>query len=170
MTELLIPILAGLSTGILGFLLGRHRDLERHNRETRATVYIEYMSAQAALTRPWSQPIVEKFLRQEGLNGDEWGHMAELFERFSNAHSKVLIYGSKSVVERLSAFYDFRDGTASPEGKIAYAELIAAMRKDSNSEQISNLAELTDNIVLDGPARRRRELGQELLANAKEIT
>ena len=96
--------------------------------------------------------------------------MAELFERFSNAHSKVLIYGSKSVVERLSAFYDFRDGTASPEGKIAYAELIAAMRKDSNSEQISNLAELTDNIVLDGPARRRRELGQELLANAKEIT
>jgi len=167
---LLLPILAGLSTGVLGFLLGRYRDSERHNRETRASVYIEYMSAQAALARPWSQPIVERFLKDEILTPQESGHMAELFERFSNAHSKVLIYGSRRVVEKLSAFYEFRDGVVTAEGKKAYAELIAAMRKDSNSERIHNLMELTDNIMLDGPAQRRKELGQELLAKAKELT
>ena len=96
--------------------------------------------------------------------------MAELIERFSNAHSKVVIYGSREVVEKLSAFYEIRDGTSTAEGKVAYASLIAAMRKDSSSDRIPELAVLIDNIMLDGPVQRRKELGQRLLAKAKELT
>ena len=113
---------------------------------------------------------MEKFLKDEILNPEEWGHMAELFERFSNAHSKVLIYGSRSVVEKMSDFYNFKEGTGSEEGKAAYSELIAAMRKDSSSEEIPNLLELTDNIMLDGPARRRQEIANQLLLKAREIS
>lgn len=105
----------------------------------------------------------------EQLSGNEWNLIAEFFERFSNAHSKVLIYGSKSVVEKLSEFYDHENGTNSPDGKAAYAELIAAMRKDSNSEKIPELLQHTDNIVLEGPAQRRAKMSQLLREKAKVL-
>lgn len=125
----------------------------RKDRITQA--YTNFLDALAQGAGPRSTMIMVKMARGEKLDDAEMAIYEQNNARHVNAHSNLVIHGSKEVIGALSDFYntsgDFRD----PVSRDAYIALVHAMRHDSEAEDYAAFGSHVDNILITGPGRRQ---------------
>ena len=104
---------------------------------------------------PRATAIAQKQFSGQPLSAEEVAFFDGQHRNMNNARVKLLIYGSRRVIEALSHFYDVSGPGADPQVSMtALVKLITAMRDDSAAESYQAFAAHVDNVVGLGPDRR----------------
>jgi hypothetical protein len=155
MTLAILGPLLGFLGLLIGAWLARGREIAKFRKDRITEAYTSYIDAVAAGSGPVVMHLLQKMTSGQTLDKEEMAAFAETNARFVTAHSSLVIYGSKEVVERLSEFYDTGGNPATPAGRDAFIDLIKAMRHDSDAEDYETFGVHVDNILVSGPQRRQ---------------
>lgn len=151
---LLLPF-AGL---FIGAFFTRNQESAKYRKDRITEAYTAFVKIASDSSGPRSQEIARKQAFGEPLSEKEQAWPEEQHQRFVNAHSNILIYGSRRVVTALSNFYDASTVVDPEHQTAAFVELITAMREDSAAESYPEFSRHVDNILGAGPERRRRQM------------
>ena len=130
-TSLVSAAFGLLLGGFIQYLSGQRAEARRHRREKCADAYAEYLRAIAAAAR---------------LRSDD--DLVEYLKAFAAAKSRIVVYGSRAVVEALIGFEEAGADTSSAEGRAALLAVCHAMRAENQDSRLSD-SELRV-LLLDG--------------------
>jgi hypothetical protein len=116
-----LTALSGLFGGIIGavltYWLGIRADVTKSYQKQRTDAYVEFIEAVAAIAtgqRVWDQEKLDSAIT-----------------RFTQAKSKIAIYGSRSVATALADFVRRHEKLDSKEAFQSFGAIVALMRADS---------------------------------------
>ena len=161
-----LAILSGLLTFVglfIGAYLARNRELEKYRKDRITQAYTSFLDAASRNSGLQASMLMSKVISGQQLDDEELAAFEDINARVVNAHSNVVIYGSKEVIGALSDFYNTGgDPRRNPLALQAYIALIQAMRHDSDAEDYPAFGAHVDNILGSGPDRRRAMMAQML--------
>jgi hypothetical protein len=154
----------GLLLPLVGLMIGayftRNREMEKARKDRISQAYATYLDAVARNAGPRSSRAMYKMVMGQELDKEEMATFEENNARFVNAHSNLVIYGSKEVIGALSSFYDSGADPRNPASRQAYIALVKAMRHDSDAEDYEAFGTHVDNILITGPQRRQEVMAK----------
>jgi hypothetical protein len=115
--QTLVSAAVGVALGAtLQYWFGQRAEAKRHRREKRADAYAEFLKAIAAAAR---------------LRNDD--DLAEALRAFAAAKARIVVYGSRPVVDAIAAFELAGAETGTAEGAATLIAVCRAMRGEQGA-------------------------------------
>ena len=120
--QYVVPALIGAIVAISGFFVSRRSETKKHLEILRTTAYVDLIRGIAGLAVIQRGPVDTKEKATKG---------SELIMLVTDAKSRIVLYGSRSVVASLAKFLRAGDVLDSPERAREFTAICQQMRNDT---------------------------------------
>ena len=133
MEKIALALLGILVGSLLQFRFGLLKSKSDKVLELKTTAYTDFLSSVSALA------IAQKNIEEKKLS--------EATVALISAKSRICVYGSAKVIEKLADFWRGGAVLDSPERIVRYIKIVQAMRADGFQQEITNPSDLSQILV-----------------------
>jgi len=126
LTYALLPMVGIIIGAILQYSFSRHSDELKHQKNLKTQAYVDFLKGVSGLTVAY---------RNNDKNKEQ-----EFMTLLVDAKTRISIYGSKEVIQKIANFWRADAQVDTPEQKHLFIEICQAMRSDNlkKDQQVEN--------------------------------